>query len=115
MVLILLSSIIVALEDITYSSKPLLVDVTFYLDKMLTLFFLIEIFIKMFSMGFVLYFTNGWCWLEFIIGGLCLTDFCAVMLRLDNYPKLLKVNNPSVWQIYCEIKNAVCLKKVHYF
>ena len=92
MALILLSSGVIALEDITFESKPMLVDMEFYLDKILTVLFLIEIYIKLFSMGFVSYFSNAWCWLDFIIGGMLFFNFSAGLLGLDYIP-LLRVHS----------------------
>ena len=106
LVVIFLSSSTVALEDINYSSKPLLVDAAFYLDKGLTVLLLTEICIKLFSMGFISYFSNGWCWLDFIVGGLSLTDFCVWLLGFNDIP-LFKVNTQFVVPSYHRIKKAL--------
>lgn len=72
------------LEDITYETKPMLMDTLFYLDKILTVVFLIETVIKLFSMGFVAYFSNAWCWLDFVIVGVSLVNFSAGLLGFAN-------------------------------
>ena len=82
--LILLSSGVMTLEDITFDSKPMLVDTLFYLDKILTVVFLIETVLKLFSMGFVAYFSNAWCWLDFVIVGVSLINFSAGLLGFAN-------------------------------
>ena len=78
--LILLSSGVMTLEDIHFHSKPMLVDLLFFLDKILTVVFLLETSIKLFSMGFVAYFSNAWCWLDFIIVGVSIVNFGASVI-----------------------------------
>ena len=65
--LILLSSFVMTLEDVWFDTRPLLVDALFYLDRILTVVFFLETCLKLFAMGFVSYFTNAWCWLDFVI------------------------------------------------
>ena len=91
LILILLTSGVIALEDITFESKPMLVDMEFYLDKILTVLFLIEIYIKLFSMGFVSYFSNAWCWLDFIIGGMLFFNFSAALYFRCRYQLIFPI------------------------
>ena len=104
--LILLSSGVMTLEDITFDSKPMLVDTLFYLDKILTVVFLIETVLKLFSMGFVAYFSNAWCWLDFVIVGVSLINFSAGLLGFANISIfkvifiLLGTNKLTVQNVY---------------
>ena len=84
--LILVSSGVMTLEDIHFEHKPMLVDLLFFLDKILTVVFLLETSIKLFSMGFVAYFSNAWCWLDFVIVGVSLINFAAGLLGFANIP-----------------------------
>ena len=38
-----------------------------YLDKFFTIIFICEMLIKWLAFGFAGYFTNVWCWLDFVI------------------------------------------------
>jgi voltage-gated sodium channel type II alpha len=38
-----------------------------YMDKFFTIIFLFEMLIKWLAFGFKKYFTNAWCWLDFVI------------------------------------------------
>lgn len=38
-----------------------------YVDKFFTVVFLFEMLIKWLAFGFADYFTNAWCWLDFVI------------------------------------------------
>ncbi len=40
--------------------------------------------LKLFAMGFVAYFGNAWCWLDFIIVGVSLVNFAASLLGAGN-------------------------------
>jgi voltage-gated sodium channel type II alpha len=64
--MILLSSLALALEDVHLPQNPILTDILFYMDRIFTVIFFIEMIIKWLAMGFVAYFTNAWCWLDFV-------------------------------------------------
>lgn len=38
-----------------------------YADKVFTYVFILEMLLKWVAYGFVKYFTNAWCWLDFLI------------------------------------------------
>ena len=38
-----------------------------YADKVFTYFFILEMLLKWVAYGFKKYFTNAWCWLDFLI------------------------------------------------
>lgn len=65
--MILLSSLALALEDVHLQSRPILQDILYYMDRIFTVIFFIEMLIKWVALGFRKYFTNAWCWLDFII------------------------------------------------
>jgi len=37
------------------------------MDKVFTVVFLVEMFVKWFAFGYKHYFTDAWCWLDFVI------------------------------------------------
>ncbi|XP_059079205.1 sodium channel protein para-like [Tigriopus californicus] len=86
LVLILVSSFVMTLEDIWFDTKPLLIDTLYYLDRILTGVFFIETSLKLFSMGFIKYFGNAWCWLDFVIVAVSLINFGASLLGAGNIP-----------------------------
>ncbi|XP_050562487.1 sodium channel protein para isoform X34 [Spodoptera frugiperda] len=65
--MILLSSLALALEDVNLPHRPILQDILYYMDRIFTVIFFIEMLIKWLALGFQKYFTNAWCWLDFII------------------------------------------------
>ena len=68
------------LEDVWFQTRPLLVDTLYYLDKILTVVFFLETCLKLVAMGIVAYFSNAWCWLDFIIVGVSIVNFVASIL-----------------------------------
>nr|CAD7256120.1 unnamed protein product [Timema shepardi] len=65
--MILLSSLALALEDVHLQYRPILQDILYYMDKIFTVIFFLEMLIKWLALGFKKYFTNAWCWLDFVI------------------------------------------------
>ncbi|XP_064475313.1 sodium channel protein para-like isoform X2 [Ornithodoros turicata] len=66
-VLILTSSLALALEDVNLKDRPLLKGILNYMDKSFTVIFFFEMILKWVAFGFKKYFTNAWCWLDFVI------------------------------------------------
>lgn len=56
-----------ALEDVHLPHRPILQDILYYMDRIFTVIFFIEMLIKWLALGFQVYFTNAWCWLDFVI------------------------------------------------
>ena len=81
--LILMSSFVMTLEDVWFQTRPLLVDTLYYLDKILTVVFFLETCLKLVAMGIVAYFSNAWCWLDFIIVGVSIVNFIASVIGKD--------------------------------
>ncbi|XP_026298388.1 sodium channel protein paralytic isoform X20 [Apis mellifera] len=75
--MILLSSMALALEDVHLQQRPILQDILYYMDRIFTVIFFIEMLIKWLALGFKKYFTNAWCWLDFIIVMVSLINFVA--------------------------------------
>ena len=55
------------MEDIYLRERPALQDVLYYMDRIFTVIFTLEMAVKWLALGFVKYFTNAWCWLDFVI------------------------------------------------
>ncbi len=60
-----------ALEDVHLKNHPVLQDVLYYMDRIFTVIFFLEMCVKWLALGFVKYFTNAWCWLDFVIVMVC--------------------------------------------
>ncbi|XP_071512566.1 sodium channel protein para isoform X4 [Panulirus ornatus] len=77
--MILLSSLALALEDVNLKGRPALQDVLYYMDRIFTVIFFIEMLIKWVALGFAKYFTNAWCWLDFLIVMVSLINLVATL------------------------------------
>ncbi|XP_074071896.1 sodium channel protein type 9 subunit alpha-like isoform X1 [Macrotis lagotis] len=65
--MILLSSGALAFEDIHIEQRKTIKTVLEYADKVFTYVFIMEMLLKWIAYGYKTYFTNAWCWLDFLI------------------------------------------------
>ncbi|XP_062858689.1 sodium channel protein type 4 subunit alpha A [Trichomycterus rosablanca] len=65
--MILLSSGALAFEDIYIEQRRVIKIILEYADKVFTYIFIVEMLLKWVAYGFKTYFTNAWCWLDFLI------------------------------------------------
>jgi Ion transport protein len=56
-----------AIEDVNIPRRKFLQLTLKYMDKVFTVIFVGEMIIKMSAYGFKKYFTDAWCWLDFVI------------------------------------------------
>ncbi|XP_025407714.1 sodium channel protein para-like isoform X2 [Sipha flava] len=84
--MILLSSLALALEDVHLQHRPVLQDILYYMDRIFTVIFFLEMLIKWLALGFRNYFTNAWCWLDFIIVMLSLVNLAAIWFGFADIP-----------------------------
>ncbi|XP_072903534.1 sodium channel, voltage-gated, type I-like, alpha isoform X1 [Hemitrygon akajei] len=75
--MILLSSGALAFEDIYVEQRKNIKSMLEYADKIFTYIFILEMLLKWVAYGFVKYFTNAWCWLDFLIVDVSLVSLTA--------------------------------------
>uniref|UniRef100_A0A8C5FYS5 Sodium channel protein n=1 Tax=Gouania willdenowi TaxID=441366 RepID=A0A8C5FYS5_GOUWI len=75
--MILLSSGALAFEDVYIEQRRTVKTVLEYADKVFTYIFILEMLLKWVAYGFVKYFTNAWCWLDFLIVDVSLVSLIA--------------------------------------
>ncbi|XP_064559918.1 sodium channel protein type 5 subunit alpha-like [Zonotrichia leucophrys gambelii] len=75
--MILLSSGALAFEDIHVNKRKRIKDILEFLDKLFTFIFILEMLLKWVAYGFKKYFTNAWCWLDFLIVDVSLINLFA--------------------------------------
>ncbi|XP_075873693.1 sodium channel protein type 2 subunit alpha-like [Nelusetta ayraudi] len=75
--MILLSSGALAFEDIYIEQRRTIKTVLEYADKVFTYIFILEMLLKWVAYGFAKYFTNAWCWLDFLIVDVSLVSLVA--------------------------------------
>nr|XP_046238122.1 sodium channel, voltage-gated, type I like, alpha b isoform X3 [Scatophagus argus] len=75
--MILLSSGALAFEDIYIEQRRTIKTMLEYADKVFTYVFILEMLLKWVAYGFVKYFTNAWCWLDFLIVDVSLVSLVA--------------------------------------
>uniref|UniRef100_A0A7N6A4P9 Sodium channel protein n=1 Tax=Anabas testudineus TaxID=64144 RepID=A0A7N6A4P9_ANATE len=78
--MILLSSGALAFEDIYLEQRRVIKIVLEYADQVFTYVFVVEMILKWIAYGFKTYFTNAWCWLDFLIVDVSLVSLTANIL-----------------------------------
>ncbi|XP_056455192.1 LOW QUALITY PROTEIN: sodium channel, voltage gated, type VIII, alpha subunit a [Gadus chalcogrammus] len=75
--MILLSSGALAFEDVYIEQRKTIRVVLEYADRVFTYIFILEMLLKWVAYGFVKYFTNAWCWLDFFIVDVSIVSLVA--------------------------------------
>uniref|UniRef100_A0A3B5ARM0 Sodium channel protein n=1 Tax=Stegastes partitus TaxID=144197 RepID=A0A3B5ARM0_9TELE len=78
--MILLSSGALAFEDIYMEQRRVIKIILEYADQVFTYVFVVEMILKWVAYGFKTYFTNAWCWLDFLIVDVSLVSLTANIL-----------------------------------
>ncbi|KAK1160338.1 sodium channel protein type 4 subunit alpha B-like [Acipenser oxyrinchus oxyrinchus] len=78
--MILLSSGALAFEDIYIEQRKVIKTLLEFADKVFTYVFVIEMLLKWTAYGYKTYFTNAWCWLDFLIVDVSLISLAANLL-----------------------------------
>ncbi|MED6257894.1 Sodium channel protein type 1 subunit alpha, partial [Ataeniobius toweri] len=81
--MILLSSGALALEDVYAEQRKTIKVVLEFADKIFTFIFILEMLLKWMAYGFAKYFTNAWCWLDFLIVDVSLVSLVANALEFS--------------------------------
>uniref|UniRef100_A0A8C3VB60 Sodium channel protein n=1 Tax=Catharus ustulatus TaxID=91951 RepID=A0A8C3VB60_CATUS len=83
--MILLSSGALAFEDIYIEQRKTVKILLDYADKIFTYVFILEMLLKWVAYGFQTYFTNAWCWLDFLIVDVSLVSLVATALGFSEF------------------------------
>nr|QBP05223.1 voltage-gated sodium channel 1b [Petromyzon marinus] len=78
--MILMSSGALAFEDIYIDQRKMIKTVLEYADKVFSYIFVMEMLLKWVAYGFHTYFTNAWCWLDFLIVDVSLVSLAATAM-----------------------------------
>ncbi|XP_010215189.1 PREDICTED: sodium channel protein type 5 subunit alpha-like [Tinamus guttatus] len=92
--MILLSSGTLAFEDIHLSKRTRVKIMLAFLDKIFTFIFVLEMLLKWVAYGFKKYFTNAWCWLDFLIVHISLINIIGSSLEYMKSLRTLRALRP---------------------
>ncbi|XP_062389380.1 sodium channel, voltage-gated, type I-like, alpha [Sardina pilchardus] len=81
--MIMLSSGALAFEDVELVNRPRIRIILEYADKVFTYIFILEMLLKWVAYGFAKYFTNYWCWLDFVIVDISIISMVANALNCN--------------------------------
>uniref|UniRef100_A0A669C4Y6 Sodium channel protein n=1 Tax=Oreochromis niloticus TaxID=8128 RepID=A0A669C4Y6_ORENI len=91
--MILLSSGALAFEDIYIEQRRVIKVVLEYADKIFTYIFILEMMLKWLAYGFKKYFTNYWCWLDFLIVDVMLGLMAHLVANTLGYSDLAAIKS----------------------
>ncbi|KAM9347843.1 sodium channel, voltage-gated, type I-like, alpha [Symphorus nematophorus] len=82
--MILLSSGALAFEDVYIERRKTIKTILEFADKIFTYIFILEMLLKWVAYGFAKYFTNAWCWLDFLIVDVSLVSLVANAMEMSD-------------------------------
>lgn len=82
-----------AFEDIYIEQRKVAKIVLEFADKVFTYIFILEMVLKWLAYGFKKYFTNYWCWLDFLIVDVSDFSFPSNLLTCADYNIVLKTQS----------------------
>ncbi|KAK2512632.1 hypothetical protein Q9233_016117 [Columba guinea] len=103
--MILLSSGALAFEDIYLEDRKNIKTMLDYADKIFTYIFVLEMLLKWVAYGFKKYFTNAWCWLDFLI-----VDAGGKKYKKEKNGLNSSSNPPPCYEKRCQPEVKHCLK-----
>uniref|UniRef100_A0A3B4H9W5 Sodium channel protein n=1 Tax=Pundamilia nyererei TaxID=303518 RepID=A0A3B4H9W5_9CICH len=88
-----LSTPVQAFEDIYIEQRRVIKVVLEYADKIFTYIFILEMMLKWLAYGFKKYFTNYWCWLDFLIVDVMLGLMAHLVANTLGYSDLAAIKS----------------------
>lgn len=85
-----------AFEDIYIEQHKVIRTILEYADKVFSYVFVIEMLLKWVAYGFKVYFTNAWCWLDFLIVAVCILSSLLLLGRTVVVGRALGMFPPEI-------------------
>uniref|UniRef100_A0AAV2L4E6 Ion transport domain-containing protein n=1 Tax=Knipowitschia caucasica TaxID=637954 RepID=A0AAV2L4E6_KNICA len=102
--IVLVSSTALVCEDTNLPALPKLKKFLGHLDQVITYLFVLEVLFKWIGLGFKKYFSNGFCWLDFIVTLACVLSVAAQTSELG--PALISLKALRPLRILAHIKGT---------
>uniref|UniRef100_A0A8D0AD05 Sodium channel protein type 4 subunit alpha B-like n=1 Tax=Sander lucioperca TaxID=283035 RepID=A0A8D0AD05_SANLU len=96
--IILLSSATLVFEDIHLQHRPVLQTVVQRVEQVTTFLFLMEMLLKWIGFGLKKYFSDAWCWLDFLILQVSLLSQAAAMIGYSDLEGVLSLRALGAWR-----------------
>ena len=90
-----------AFEDVYIEQRKTVRIILEYADRVFTYIFILEMLLKWVAYGFVKYFTNAWCWLDFFIVDVSLTLVSSIVCRILSEPLFGPQPHPGSTATHC--------------
>lgn len=85
-----------AFEDVYIEQRKTVRIILEYADRVFTYIFILEMLLKWVAYGFVKYFTNAWCWLDFFI--VDVSTFVCGLVTYWPHDDSLRLQHLQIWE-----------------
>ncbi|XP_043851194.1 sodium channel protein type 9 subunit alpha-like [Dromiciops gliroides] len=102
--IILLSCVALIFEDIYIEKRKTIKIILEYGDMIFTYIFILEMLLKWMAYGYKTYFSNVWCWLEFLVVNVSLVSLVANYLGYSKLAALKSLRMLRILSVYEEVR-----------
>ncbi|XP_036600933.1 sodium channel protein type 9 subunit alpha-like [Trichosurus vulpecula] len=102
--IIFLSSTALIFEDIYIEKRKTIKIILEYGDMIFTYIFILEMLLKWMAYGYKTYFSNVWCWLEFLVVNVSLLSLVANYLGYSKLAPLKSLRMLRILSVYEEVR-----------
>ncbi|XP_036598803.1 sodium channel protein type 9 subunit alpha-like [Trichosurus vulpecula] len=107
LLIILVSCGALALDDVYLPKRRTLIIILEYAEKIFTYLFVMEMLLKWMAYGCKAYFTNAWCWLEFLVVDVCLFISLANCLGYPGFVALKSLRSLRILSVFERVRVVV--------
>ncbi|XP_068935764.1 sodium channel protein type 9 subunit alpha-like [Petaurus breviceps papuanus] len=102
--IIFLSCAALIFEDIYIEKRKTIKIILEYGDMIFTYIFILEMLLKWMAYGYKTYFSNVWCWLEFLVVNVSLVSLVANYLGYSKLATLKSLRMLRILSVYIEVR-----------
>uniref|UniRef100_G3VEU9 Sodium channel protein n=1 Tax=Sarcophilus harrisii TaxID=9305 RepID=G3VEU9_SARHA len=107
LLIILLSCATLTFEDINFQKRKTIMIILEYADKIFTYLFILEMLLKWMACGCKTYFSNPWCWLEFLVVNVCFINLLTSYLGYAVFPFLKSLRSLRILSAFERVRVVV--------
>ncbi|XP_044525752.1 sodium channel protein type 9 subunit alpha-like [Gracilinanus agilis] len=102
--IILLSCGTLTFEDIYLEERMIIKSILEYTDNIFTYIFIIEMLLKWLAYGCKGYFSNIWCWLEFLVVNVCFFSLLSNYLGYSEFAALKSLRTLRILSVFKRVR-----------
>ncbi|XP_074158315.1 sodium channel protein type 9 subunit alpha-like [Sminthopsis crassicaudata] len=107
LLIILLNCASLTFEDINLQKRKTIMITLEYADKIFTYLFIAEMLLKWMACGCKTYFSNPWCWLEFLVVNVCFINLLTNYLGYAGFVSLKSLRSLRILSAFERVRVVV--------